>query len=334
MPTWDFPRGPVGARLLLKTGLDHGLSARQCLVGTGLAEHDLDELDRIDATQELRVGRNLVRRLGDLPGLGVQAGRGYTLGAVGVWGFALLTSPTWRDAIEVGVRFFRLTTAFVHPVLRRDDDQTVLALLDDELPADVRDLLVERDLAAVAALVRLLIPEVPEVRMEVTLSAPRAKALAAVLPGLQVLSGRPRNLITLPDELLATPLPQADEHTWDACKRQCQALLDTTAERTGMAARVRSALLAHPEHNVGMDEVAARLHHDVRTLRRRLADEGTSFRALKAEIHHTLAVEMLGTVGLSVAQVAQRLGYSDPTSFTHAFTRWTGTSPSSYRVRD
>lgn len=331
MPTWDFPRSPVGARLLVQAGVDHGLTARQCLAGTGLTERGLDDVDQIEATQEMRVGRNLVRRLGDLPGLGVQAGRGYTLGHVGIWGFALLTSPTWGDAIDVGVRYFRLTTAFVQPELRRRDQDSVLILHDEDLPADVGHLLVERDLAAIAALVNLLVPELPDIRMETSLPAVHAAELSELLPAGQIISGRPRHLVILPRSVLDTPLPQADEHTWDACQRQCRDLLDANSQRSGVGAQVRSALLAHPEHNGTMDEVADHLHLDVRTLRRRLAAEGTSFRALKAEIHETLAIEMLGAIGLSVAQVAQRLGYSDATSFTHAFTRWTGTAPRTFR---
>ncbi|GAA1974654.1 AraC family transcriptional regulator [Amycolatopsis minnesotensis] len=331
MPSWDFPRSPVGARLLVRTGVERGLTVDQCLAGTGLTERDLDEAERIEASQELRTGRNLVRRLGDLPGLGVQAGAGYTLGTVGVWGFALLTSPTWGDAVEVGVRYFRLTTAFVHPELRRDTGRALLVLHDGELPADVRNLLVERDLAATAALVTLLIPELPDIRMDTTLADAGVAALGTVLPGVEIRGGQPENLVALPDSVLATPLPQADETTWDTCKRQCQTLLETTTELTGVAARVRAALLAHPERNVTMDEIAAGLHHDIRTLRRRLADDGTSFRAIKADVHRTLALEMLGTVGLTVAQVSQRLGYSDPAAFSHAFTRWTGLPPRDFR---
>jgi AraC-like DNA-binding protein len=66
-------------------------------------------------------------------------------------------------------------------------------------------------------------------------------------------------------------------------------------------------------------------------LRRHLDREGTSYRSLFDEVRDTLAVEMLGAAGLTVAEVATRLGYAEPASFTHAFTRWRGTPPSHYR---
>lgn len=332
LPSWDFPRSPVGARLLLDAGVEYGVPGEVCLSGTGLAEADLERHGQIEAGQELRIARNIVLEAGDRPGLGVRAGQGYTIEAVGVWGFALLTSPTWGDAIDVGVRYFKLTTAFVRPGLIAAGNEVRLVLHDDEVPTDVRDFLVERDLAAIAVLIGALVGAMPEARFETALEPERAALLSELLPGGEVVGGCARHLIVADRELLDTPLPQAEAQTWQTCKRQCQALLDERTARTGTAAQVRSQLLAHPEENVSMAQVAARLHMDPRTLRRRLAAEGTSFRALRAEIHQTLAIELLGTVGLTVAQVAQRLGYADPAAFTHAFTRWTGTPPSAYRL--
>jgi AraC-like DNA-binding protein len=64
----------------------------------------------------------------------------------------------------------------------------------------------------------------------------------------------------------------------------------------------------------------------VRTLRRQLGEESTTFRAVVAQTNQHLAEELLRE-GFTVDQVAVRLGYSDATGFTHAFTRWTGVAP-------
>ncbi|SIM66750.1 transcriptional regulator [Mycobacteroides abscessus subsp. abscessus] len=76
-----------------------------------------------------------------------------------------------------------------------------------------------------------------------------------------------------------------------------------------------------------MGQVAASLHIGERTLHRRLAREGTSYRALLDEVRETLARELLRN-GLSVREVSDRLGYSEPAAFTHAYTRWRGMPPS------
>ncbi|HEX3285487.1 MAG TPA: helix-turn-helix domain-containing protein [Mycobacterium sp.] len=61
--------------------------------------------------------------------------------------------------------------------------------------------------------------------------------------------------------------------------------------------------------------------------------ESTSFRALTNDVRATLAAELLSQVGLSVEQVARRLGYAETAAFNHAFSRWFGLAPNEYRRR-
>ena len=79
-----------------------------------------------------------------------------------------------------------------------------------------------------------------------------------------------------------------------------------------------------------MAQVAADLHVDERTLRRRLAAEGTTFRRLTDDVRHARALELLGQ-GAAVAEVARELGYSETATFTRSFTRWEGFPPSRRR---
>ena len=65
---------------------------------------------------------------------------------------------------------------------------------------------------------------------------------------------------------------------------------------------------------------------------RRLADEGTTFRALVNEARSALAVDLLCSVGLTVEEVSRRLGYSETSTFCHAFKRWHGMPPSAFHA--
>lgn len=76
-----------------------------------------------------------------------------------------------------------------------------------------------------------------------------------------------------------------------------------------------------------MGAAAAALHVSTRTLHRRLAVEGTSYRRLIDTARHARAVEMLSDLGLGVDQIAARLGYADAAAFIRAFRRWTGATP-------
>lgn len=91
--------------------------------------------------------------------------------------------------------------------------------------------------------------------------------------------------------------------------------------------------MARPGAPPSLDQVAAALHMSDRTLRRRLAEEGVSFRGLLDEIREQIAEELLVTGGLSVAEVAERLGYVEVSSLSQAFRRWKGVGPRAYRAR-
>src|SRR5699024_9579706 len=125
-------------------------------------------------------------------------------------------------------------------------------------------------------------------------------------------------------------LPQGDENTAKLFERQCRELLADRLARVGVAGQVRSRLQHEREVWPSMGDVAADLHLDVRTLRRQLAGEGTSFRALLDEVRHHRALELLAH-GETVADIARELGYSETSTFTRSFTRWEGTPPSRLR---
>ena len=115
-------------------------------------------------------------------------------------------------------------------------------------------------------------------------------------------------------------------------EEQCRKLLAARKARSGLAERVRDRILRQPGHIPDMNAVAGELLLTPRTLRRRLLDEGTSYKALTDEVRETLAEELLSAANLSVEQIAERLGYSEAASFIHAFKRWKGQPPHSYRL--
>lgn len=100
-----------------------------------------------------------------------------------------------------------------------------------------------------------------------------------------------------------------------------------------LARSLRALLAAALPRAMGLQEAARELHLSPRTLHRRLADEGASFRAIKDALRRDLALTRLAKPGGSVARVATELGYSEPSAFFRAFQGWTGEAPSAWRRR-
>ena len=93
--------------------------------------------------------------------------------------------------------------------------------------------------------------------------------------------------------------------------------------------KVKTAFLdLLPSGEISFDRVARRLHMSGRTIQRRLREEGTSFKKLLDEARRELAEEYIRDPRFTLLEVAFILGYSDYSSFSHAYKRWTGTAPS------
>lgn len=79
------------------------------------------------------------------------------------------------------------------------------------------------------------------------------------------------------------------------------------------------------------EELTSLLNMSARTLRRRLEKEGTSYQRIKDNARRDAAISLLSREGLTVSEVAERVGFSDPSAFHRSFKKWTGQSPGSYR---
>jgi len=82
---------------------------------------------------------------------------------------------------------------------------------------------------------------------------------------------------------------------------------------------------------LGIDSIARELGYSRQTLYRRLKAEGVTFEEVLDGLRRRLAVRLLREEGLSVKEVAWRLGFSDPAAFSRAFKRWTGAAPRAAR---
>jgi AraC-like DNA-binding protein len=334
MVRWDVMRAPMSVQLLTTLGAERGVPAGVCLARTGLREDVLrDPAVEVTAKQELTVIGNLLEALGDPPGLGLEAGVRYHLTTYGIWGFALISSPTWRSAIGVGLRHIDLTFAFCRFRSREEETRMHLVLETPDIPAPLQRFVVERDSAAVQTLQQEVFSS-PIPIHEVTYAFPAPESGAeryAEIFGVAPVFGAGENTVGLPPEILDVPLPQANENTTAMAQAQCRELLAKRLVRTGLAGQVRDHLVTRLAAPPDLDRVAASLHMSDRTLRRRLAGEGASFRGLLDEIREQFAEELLVTGGLSVAEVAERLGYVEVSSFSQAFRRWKGVGPRAYR---
>lgn len=330
-PVWAVPRGTEGVRIMIQA-VAGAMPVTECLAGTGLTAATLADQDaEIWAHQEFQVVSNIVDRLGDRPGLGVDVGGFSTLGRLGVLGFAFLTSATVREGFERILPYQALLPSHVRFSIDTDSAREYVVADDTDIPAEVRPFIVERDLAGLAAVLAGANIPVDVEWAETTLDEDRAARLAQTWSlTTDVRPNRPANRIAAAIGTLDIALPQSDPNTARVFERQCRELLDGRLSRVGVAGQIRSRLQHDQRSFPSMQTIANELHLDPRTLRRKLGEEGASFRELIAEARRTRAEQLLAT-DAPIETIARQLGYAETASFTHAFTRWTGMAPSVFR---
>lgn len=324
--------GLVPARQLI---IDEGLDFLACLRGTGLRASDIDSEHRaITLRQEERFFRNLLDQSGDA-GIGLRLGRRYPPQRYGIFGYALLSAATLRHALAIVTRFGEaLTFTWLHLAFRVEAAVATFVFSGGAaIEPAVRAFFYDRDvMAAATALGELMGRPLPLQAISLPHDGGGRRKDYERAFGCPVRFADPcGGTLRFAAEYLDLPLPYNDALVAKRMRHQCQLLVDRMGRNGGVADEVRQLIVGRPGYFPPIDAVAEQLGCAVRTLRQRLADEGSGYQKILDEVRLTLAREYLEQTRLPLAEIAQLLGFSDPGNFSHAFKKWTGRAPSALR---
>jgi AraC-like DNA-binding protein len=330
----DLPPHPVRSLLpalgVMETlGFDHQV----CLKGTGILLSQLEDANaRMSLQQELEFYRNALE-LSANPTIGLKLGEQYVPQRYGLFGYALLSAATFRHALTLAENFGRLTFSFYTLKFGVSGKKAWFAM--SEPPPFERELLdvyLDRDLSAA----RVDFSEVLGVPFDVqevylTHDGHGMRGVYREHFGCPVHFSADTGKFIFSSSLLDNPLPQSDPDSSRHFQQQCQLLIAKLSSQGHFVDDVRMLILARPGFFPDIDYLAEKLDMSTRTLRRRLKEEGSNYRALLDEIRFGLAREYLGETNLSMEEICGLLGYSEPGNFSHAFRRWSGLSPRNWR---
>ncbi|WP_175776440.1 AraC family transcriptional regulator [Burkholderia anthina] len=329
MNVWNFARSPASVLLMIAFGRDRGIAPAALLKGSQLTLKQLADPDfTVLAAQELAVASNLLAQTGDEPGVGLKVGLSYQLSAYGLLGYGLLSSATGMDAVALAGRYLALTYTFVGMTYRRAGRHDAIAFdAAPELSAPLQRFFVERAMGATCRVLRDVIGSAFELAT-FDLAYDAEPGVPQVL-GTQVRSGRPANAITFEHAHLERPLPQANAATAAMCERMCAELITRRRTRVDLVSFLNEYLATRPfDRPPQLKDIATLLNTSERTLKRRLQEEGACFRDISNTVRKTRAQALVAEGRLSIKEIAEELGFSDMSSFSQAYKRWTGVAPS------
>ena len=318
-----------------------GLSERELpglLAGTDLPTRILlpEDHSRISVEQQLRILDN-VRRIAGEARAGLLVGRALQPASHGPVGFLALSSPSARAALEALRDFLPTRIPFVGVALTEDDRelcsaQRLFLHVDEPRRRQMHE--------SYAMVVQLLLEAVvgdaiDGLRFEFAHGEPQDFA-----PYREFLHGPcafncPQTAVYLPLTQAQRGNARGDTSAYALARETCERLLSEVSaqavQTSSTSARVRRLLLTLPAGSLNEEQAARYLFVSRRTLCRRLASEGNSFRGIRERVWADLALQHLADPRLSVDSIATMLGYADSAAFRKACRRWFGMPPSALR---
>lgn len=95
--------------------------------------------------------------------------------------------------------------------------------------------------------------------------------------------------------------------------------------------QVRQYLECRLDEDIDLQTIAQALNQSMRTLGRRLKEEGTNFLQIKDRLRRDVAMQLLIENKKTVEAIAVQIGFTSVTTFHRSFKKWTGTTPLVYQ---
>ncbi len=271
-------------------------------------------------------------RTGDA-GFGWRAGQAFDIATLGETGEAVARAPTLGAALVTFCRAFSLVQTDSLLELEIDGDEAALGyrILDPRIWP--RDQDAEFTLAILAGLVGSVAgPGWRPLQVDLEHAPNRAVAATEAGPRCAVIHRAGRNALRFPSALLDREMPEHCAADWRVRIRRLDAEAAELARRVPLDRRLRHQILLRLDRGGAREpDVAGALGLSERSLRRRLAEQGHSYAGLLGTCRIEAARQLLAIDGLKVADIAERLGYSDLTAFERAFRRSEGVTPAQFR---
>ena len=135
-----------------------------------------------------------------------------------------------------------------------------------------------------------------------------------------------------PLAVLGYPLPEPNPEVCQAMARLAEQQLQLFSRDDSLLEQVRRLLATRIGRGaVTQEELAAELGVHVRTLQRRLGEQGLTYSQLVDDVRQKLAASYIRDPSLSLGEVAFLLGFSEQSNFQKSFKRWFGETPGRYR---
>ncbi len=317
--------------LIKKILLSYGLNPDVLFWKAGIDPSLLKDPQARIATRKVNALWELATREIDDPCFAVDSGKHWHPSFINALGYSWLTSATLKDALEKCVRYFALISNTSEIALTPIKNGMEISLTyDQDYPPHPNRRIAF--LSIILAMCRsnygnTLCP----VKVRVVQSPPECAELFYNYFKTKVVFSAPVESIIFSTKDLNRSLPGGNpllEKMHDQVIREYLGKLSDRRIATKVASEIAGGMSSG---KITDDYVAGRLAMSVRSLHRKLQKEGTRFQSVFDSTRENMARKYFKDPNLKLEEIAYLTGFSEYSSFSRAFKRWTGVSPSKIR---
>ena len=248
------------------------------------------------------------------------------LTSFGPLSFPLVSAGSVAEIVEL-LTYLPLISTALSPQFYPSEHGLTIALTGHTSDPALDCLVVTYGGLAVLRLLDMLAGDVSTVRLHLTWPVPTLMTNHEDVIAGRLLFNAPMSFLHVPAETLSEVCRFSDPLAYRLAIVDLKRALDQRSGTTSFSEKVRRLLEKDHPGQSSRQSVADELSISTSTLKRRLSEEGTTFRELRESCLRERAMLRLLDRSISVSEIATDLGYSDLTNFSHAFKRWTGRSP-------
>jgi len=292
-----------------------------------------DDLRRADTritAAQLETFVNLAMRQLDDEGLGWFS-RKLPWGSYGMLCRASLSAPNLGVALKRWCRHLRLLTDDIILSCSVTGVQAELSIVENRRMHEERELCLLTNLRHVHGYACWVTDsQIPLHRVDFPFQPPRHAAVYSLLFSAPVRFAVAKASITFDARYLSLPLRRDERALRNMLARALRLTVTQYRSDRIMIPKLRDLLRTDRTLRSG-ESIAGALNVSLRTLHRRLHEEGATLQRLKDDVRRELATERLVRTSRSIKQIAHDVGFQNEKSFLRAFKKWTGESPLGHR---
>jgi len=315
------------AKALNERGIDSSAILREAGI-----EHTLrnDPLDRLPHTTITKLFQLSVEATDD-PYFGLSVARSMQASNIHALGYSLASSNTLMDFCQRLVRCYRLLSQAAYYFIEEDENEIRLV---GQLLVDICNETQDAYIGFIVQFMRRLYrSDFAPLRVEFNRPEPETGAGPFTeFFNAPIEFGCEEIVLHFNRDDMEVPLMGASP---ELAQYSDNIVIDYLAklEKNDVASQVEAKLIAcMASGNACKEMIAKELNMSASTLKLKLAQQGTGFQEVLDNARQNLSLSYMSQSDMTISEIAYLLGFTETSSFSRAFKRWTGQSPTQYQA--